>query len=124
MRTVLPLALALLATTAHASAGAAAPEFAGSVWEGQAEATRLQFTLVPDRMARVSAGAGRVIEITAQADGASLIRLLDSAGKVMHSASTPADSGSVKSFRYTVCGAQVTFASPEPAEMPGPCPAG
>jgi hypothetical protein len=117
-------AASFVVTAALASEPPAIPEFVGSIWEGQTQLAHLKMVPAPGRTAIVSAGPSHVLELTSHVSGDSVIRLLDSSGRALHTANTSAGTSAVKSFRYVVCGNRVTYSSPAPKDVPAACSPG
>src|SRR5262245_20018722 len=98
-----------------------APRVSGAIWNGQAQLMRVDFTAAPGKSARITAAAEHTLQVPAAKSGASIIRLLDSSGHQLHSATTPGRTVAAQSFGYVLCGTRVSYISPEPADIPS-CP--
>lgn len=112
----------LLASTAAFGAAQEPVAFAGSVWDGDREVSRFDVRVQPGSTARLDIGDGRVVEMEVPGEGAvaASIRMLDAAGKQLHSSST--EETRDYSVRYVVCAGRFSFISPEPT-TPSACPA-
>jgi len=125
MRTF-PFALALMAVSLGAGAAEVA-EFHGQVVRDGSVLTDVSLSVPegPGTSLKLSDGTALEFSVggTAKDGHSSLVRLVDSSGRVLHSATTPGIN-SAKTFRYVICGARVTFQSPLAVAHTAPsCPA-
>ena len=116
-------AVALVSTLLASSAllAASEPRMLGTVWNSDGQMARIDFVPAFGKTSKINLEDGLELEFTTATDGSSLIRLLNDQGQQLHSARTPAASVYTKSFRYVICGKNIKYSSPEPADIPN-CP--
>jgi hypothetical protein len=90
----------------------------GSVWNGENQMTRVELPTVKGMPAKIVLADGKSLEVEGTSEGGSLIRLYGQDGRKLHESVGGALVGGTKSFRYVICGNDVTYASPEPSESP------
>ncbi|MGL4576840.1 MAG: hypothetical protein ACRCV9_18785 [Burkholderiaceae bacterium] len=109
------------------SLGAASPEFrfSGEVKAGQLPADAFGLVVKAGYVEVLDLPSGLKLEVSApRQDGENAktqVRLLQANGKqyrILHEAVTTGSSANDRLFSYLVCGSQVTFYSPAPANIP------
>ena len=100
----------------HAIASDAVVEFTGSVQHDNSPATSFSISVPAGEVSKLTLPDGTALEFSAAgakgSSNQSVVRLVDSSGKKLHTATTPGNAPMVKSIRYTICGSQVTFEAP------------
>ena len=90
----------------------------GTVWYGENQMARVELPTVHGMPVKIVLSDGKSLEVEGTAGGGSLIRLYGQDGRKLHESVGGAMEGGTKTFRYLLCGNDVTYASPEPSENP------
>jgi hypothetical protein len=119
MKVKLLVGLALAIPSFHVLAATDTVRFSGSVQRDSSPATAFDVSIPAGETSKFILADGTSLEFSAAASqgspGQSVVRLLDPAGKQLHSATTPGNAPMSKSLSYTICGSRVRFVSPAPA---------
>ena len=113
MKAKIVIGIAFAASSLVASAQDGDMTFSGSVWEDGGTRQFFQLKAAPGETKRIDIRGGRTVEVTRDAAGESVIRLVDPQGQQLHSATTPSGTGPEKTFTYAFCeNGTVTYLSP------------
>ncbi|MGY3265594.1 hypothetical protein [Lysobacter sp. HA35] len=115
--------IALVALLPIGASSAAEPVgFVGSIWDNGGVSFKFDDLIPPGQTRTMALPGGQVVEMSVDATGQSTVRLVDRAGKELHSSASPPGGPNPRQFMYAFCrkGA-VAYSSPPQANKSG-CP--